>query len=186
MPNSTCLLTGGSDPGPAYYPYPPATRPHPFMGLGKFVAGRIYQMRSGRSYLAAHTSWENPVPDPACPCYLNAPQKFEHAILTCPSTAQQRSRLLQGVSDLGPQAPVWTDQQLLIDLAEFIHVTSTGFPPGMPPLPCLLQPPPPLSPSSLALSSLPCVLESGFCSPYISFVIFSCSATHWSRWGYWL
>jgi len=29
-------------PAPPYYPYPPSTRPHPFMGLGKFVAGRIH------------------------------------------------------------------------------------------------------------------------------------------------
>jgi len=48
------LSDWSSTPAPPYYPFPPSTRPHPFMGLGKFVAGRIHQMRSGKSYLAAH------------------------------------------------------------------------------------------------------------------------------------
>jgi len=41
------LSDWSSTPAPPYYPYPPSTRPHSFMGLGKFVAGRIHQMRSG-------------------------------------------------------------------------------------------------------------------------------------------
>jgi len=36
-------------PAPLYYPYPPSAHPHPFVGLGKFVAGRIHQMHSGKS-----------------------------------------------------------------------------------------------------------------------------------------
>ena len=43
-------------PTPPYYKHPPSLSPHPFMGLGKFVAGRIHQMRAGKSYLAAHPS----------------------------------------------------------------------------------------------------------------------------------
>jgi len=39
---------------PPYYPYPPSTRPHPFMVLGKFVAGRIHHRRSGKGYLTPH------------------------------------------------------------------------------------------------------------------------------------
>ena len=93
-------------PAPPYYPFPPSTRPHPFMGLGKFVAGRIHQMRSGKSYLAAHPSWSDPDADTSCPLCSKAPQTFEHAILSCPSSACQRSRLLRGVSDLGHEAPV--------------------------------------------------------------------------------
>jgi len=131
-----------STPAPPYYPYLPSTRPHPFMGLGEFVAGRIHQMRSGKSYLAAHPSWDNPNADTSCPLCSEAPQTFEHAILSCPSSTRQRSRLLQGVSDLAPEAPIWSDQQLLIALAEFIRTTATGFPPGMPPLaPSLHKPP---------------------------------------------
>jgi len=119
------------------------------MGLGKFVAGRIHQMRSGKSYLAAHPSWGSPDADTSCPFCFKAPQIFEHAILSCPSSASQRSRLLQGVSDLALEAPIWSDQQLLIALAEFIGTTATGFPPGMPPLTRSLHtPPPPLLPST--------------------------------------
>ena len=42
---------------PDYYPYPLRLSPHLFMDLGKFMAGRIHQMRSQKSYLAAHPSW---------------------------------------------------------------------------------------------------------------------------------
>ena len=41
-------------PPPAGYLFMPSLTPHPFMGLSKFLAGRIHQMRSGNSYLAAH------------------------------------------------------------------------------------------------------------------------------------
>jgi len=128
------LSDWSSTPAPPYYRYPPSTRPHPFMGLGKFFAGRIHQMHSGKGYLTAHPSWDNPDADTSCPLCSEAPQTFEHAILSCLSSACQRSRLLQGVSDLAPEAPIWSDQQLLIALAEFIRITATGFPPGMPPL----------------------------------------------------
>jgi len=35
-------------PTPGYYLHPQALAPRPFMGLGKFVAGRIHQMRAGK------------------------------------------------------------------------------------------------------------------------------------------
>jgi len=133
---------------PLNYPYPPSTRPHPFMGLVMFVAGRIHQMRSGKCYLTAHPLWDNPDADRSYPLCFEAPQNFEHAILSCPSSARQRSRLLQGCLDLAPEAPVWSDQQLLIALAEFIRTTATGFLPGMPLLAASLHthPPNPLLP----------------------------------------
>jgi len=43
-------------PIPPYYEFPSSVAPHPFMGLGKFAAGRIHLMRAAKSYLAAHTS----------------------------------------------------------------------------------------------------------------------------------
>jgi len=128
------LSDWSATPAPPYYPYPPSTRPHLFMGLGKFVAGRIHQIRSGKGDPAAHPSWEDPDADTSCPLCSEAPQTFKHTILSCASSARQRFRLLQGVSDLAPEAPIWSDQQLLIALAEFIRTTATGFPPGMPPL----------------------------------------------------
>ena len=36
-------------PTPGYYLHPPTLQPRPFMGLGKFVARRIHQMRAGKS-----------------------------------------------------------------------------------------------------------------------------------------
>ena len=54
-------------PLPDYYPYPLHHSPHPFMDLGKFMAGRIHQMRSQKGYLAAHTSWFKPRESTLCP-----------------------------------------------------------------------------------------------------------------------
>jgi len=54
-------------PTPGYYLHPPALSPRPFMGLGKLVAGRIHQLRAGKSYLAAHPTWRPPTPTPPAP-----------------------------------------------------------------------------------------------------------------------
>jgi len=151
---------------PPYYSYPPSTRPYPFMGLGKFVAGRIHQMRSGESYLAARPSWGDPDANTTCPLCYEAPQTFKPGILSCSSSARQRSHLLQGVSDLAPEAPIWSDQQRLIALAEFIRITATGFPPGMPPLaPSLHLPSNPLFPSTAQPAPGPRDWLGGLCFP---------------------
>jgi len=64
------------DPTPLYYEYPPYLSPHPFMGLGKFVAGRIHQMRSVKSYLSAYPSWFDENPDPTCRRCETGPESF--------------------------------------------------------------------------------------------------------------
>src|SRR5437868_15416038 len=44
-------------PPPLCYLYKPTTIPHAFMGLDRISAQRIYQIRAGKSNLAAHPSW---------------------------------------------------------------------------------------------------------------------------------
>jgi len=133
---------------PGYYNHPPALNPRPFMGLGKFIAERIHQRRAGKSYLAAHPTWKTPEADTSCPRCCGEPETVEHAILSCPSRQGARSRLLHGVSGVGPGDQVWSSLPLLKRLASFITVTSTGFPRTMfPPTtpscspPLLLSPP---------------------------------------------
>jgi len=63
-------------PVPPRYEYRPSLKPHPFMGLSKFDAGRLHQMRSGKSYLRAHPSWDDDGP-PTCPSCAEAPESFE-------------------------------------------------------------------------------------------------------------
>jgi len=134
-------------PTPGYYLHPPALQPKPFMGLGKFVAGRIHQMRAGKSYLAAHPTRKSIDADTSGPRCGLEPETFEHAILSCPSRQHSRSRLLHGVTDVGPEAPLWSSLPLLKRLATFIGVTSTGFPPSMfPPTTPPSSPPFSLSP----------------------------------------
>jgi len=137
-------------PTPGYYLHPPALHPRPFMGLGKFVAGRIHQMRAGKSYLAAHPTWRSPDADASCPRCGLEPETFEHAILSCPSRQHSRSRLLHGVTDVGPDAPLWSSLPLLKRLATFICVTSTRFPPTM--FPPTTPPSSPLFPPVLSLT----------------------------------
>jgi len=117
-------------PDPARYPYQPSLQPHPFMGLDQFSAGRIHQMRSGKSYLCAHPSRDSDAPT-TCPSCQSAPETFEHAILLCPAKEPSRTRHLQGVLDLGPDAPVWSWAALLGALARFITSTALAFPPRM-------------------------------------------------------
>ena len=98
---------------PGSYLHPPALAPRPFMGLGKFVAVSIHQMRAGKGYLAAHPTWRSPAADTSCPWCGLEPETFEHAILSCPSRQHSRSRLHHGVTDVGPEAPLWSSLQLL-------------------------------------------------------------------------
>ena len=92
-------------PDPSRYLYPPSLKPHPFRGLNKFDPGRLPQMRSGKGYLCAHLWWDNHDPT-TCPRCKEAPETFEHAILSCPSREPARVRHLEAVTNLGPGAPV--------------------------------------------------------------------------------
>jgi len=118
-------------PPPPYYTFPFSLTPHPFMGLGKFMAGRIHQMRAQKSYLAAHPSWSRVDKPRHCPRCGEEEETFSHAILRCQSTSYHRERLLQGLSDVGPDSPLWSDKQLLLALADFIRATGTNYPPDM-------------------------------------------------------
>jgi len=117
-------------PDPARYAYRPSVKPHQFMGLPKFDAGSLHQMRSGKSYLRAHPSWDDDGPT-TCPSCSEAPETFAHAILHCPAKEPARTRHLQGVTELGPDAPVWSSAALLGALTRFVRSTATAFPPGM-------------------------------------------------------
>jgi len=120
-------------PTPLYYDFPPSLSPHPFMGLGKCVAGRIHQMRAAKCYLAAHPSWFDENPDPTCPRCGMKPETFPHVILTCPARSRVRDLLLTDVSALGPDATLWTEPHRIQALGNYITDTKTGFPPDMTP-----------------------------------------------------
>jgi len=122
------------EPDLSRYPYCPSLKPHPFMGLDKFSAGRLHQMRSGKTYLRAHPCWDNDAPAP-CPSCQSAPETFEHAILHCSAKEPARTRDLQVVHDISPDAPVWSSTAVLGALARFVKSTATAFPAGMLSLP---------------------------------------------------
>ena len=124
--------------------------PQSFMGLNKFIAGQIHQMRAGKSYLAAHPTWRSADADTSCPFCGLEPETFEHAILLCPSRQGARSCLVHRVTSIGPDAPLWTSLPLLRRLATLIGATSTGFSPTMfPPNTPPSSPPTPLSPLAI-------------------------------------
>jgi len=146
-------------PPPEYYTFPLSFALHPFMELGKFMAGRIHQLRAQKSYLATHPSWSRINEPRHCPRCGEEEETFSHPILCCQSTSYHRERLLQGLSDVGPDSPLWTDKNLLLALAAFIRATATNYPPDM--FPVL-----PPSPASIVFSSSPALRPLGlFSSP---------------------
>ena len=124
-----------SRPPPDYYTYHLSLSPHSFMGLPKFLAGRLHQMRSGKSYLAAHRpAWQGESVEPTCPRCSSEEESFTHAVLSCPQRAWAKARFLPGVISLGQESPVWSTPSLVVALAKFIKATATGFPHNRPPL----------------------------------------------------
>jgi len=118
-------------PPSPYYTFLLSLTPYPFMGLGKFMAGRIHQMRPQKSYLTAHPSWSR-LDDPKhCPRCSEEKESFSHAILHCQSTSFYRERLLQGITSVGPDSPLWISKDLLMALAAFIKAIATNYPPDM-------------------------------------------------------
>ena len=120
-----------SPPVPLSYPYSASLTPHAFTGLPRFICGRIHQMHTSASYLAAHISWRNRDSSTLCPCSAEDDESFQHAILHCPAKAQPRVTHLSGVDDIGPDGPLWLSVSLLWGLAESLYATRTGFPPTM-------------------------------------------------------
>jgi len=117
-------------PDPARYAYCPSLSPYPFMGLYKFDAGGLHQMRSGKSYIRAHPSCDDPTPT-MCPSSKAVTETFEHAILYCSAKRPVRDCHLQGVTDVGRDVPVWSSAALQGVLTRFVRSTATAFPPGM-------------------------------------------------------
>jgi len=149
-------------PPPLYYSFPLSLTPHLFMGLGKFMAGRIHQMRAQKSYLAAHPSWLSPGASRFCPLCGEEQETFSDAVQHCPAKAVARSRHLQGLTSVGPDAPLCSSVSLLSSLAAYLRATATNYPldmfPSLPPSPAwMVFPSPPASslPGGLLSSSPP-------------------------------
>ena len=135
-------------PPPDYYTYPCRLDPHPFMGLDKFIAGRLHQMRAHKSYLAAHPSWWSEDPDTSCPRCRSDAETFEHAILQCPARSSPRDRYLEPTLSLSADSPLWYNKEHLHALSQYLTATRTGFPPEMAPSPLPSRAPSPSLPPS--------------------------------------
>ena len=128
------LLADWSDlslPVPLSHPYSASLTPDAFTGLPRFLCGRIHQMRSGASYLAAHVSWRNRDSSTLCPFCEEDDESFQHPILHFPAKAPPRLTHLSGVEDICPVGPLWLSVPLLLGFAECLYATRTGFPPTM-------------------------------------------------------
>ena len=76
------------------------------MGLDKFIAGRLHQMRAHKSYLAAHPSCWSEDPDTRCPRCRSDTETFEHAILHCHVRLSPRDRYLEPSPSLSADSPL--------------------------------------------------------------------------------
>ena len=136
---------------PPDYTYLPSLAPHPYMGLAKFLAGRSHQMRSGKSYLAAHPSWYNWDTPSTCPRCRAAAETFDHAVLHWEARCRLRESFLPTLTSLDATSPLWSSDHSIATLSRFISLTATGFPPDMfPPSPgsTIAHSPPPSTPFS--------------------------------------
>ena len=132
-----------------YYAYPCRLDPHPFMGLDKFIAGRLHQIRAHKSYLAANPAWWSEDPDTTCSRWHSDDETFEDAILHCPAKSGPRSRYLEPFLSLPAESPLWDYQEHLHALSQYLSATRTGFPPEMAPSPLTSGAPSPSPPPSL-------------------------------------
>ena len=136
-------------PTPEYYAYPCRRDPHPFMGLDKFIAGRLHQMGAHKSYLAAHPSWWSEDPDTSCPRCRSGEETFEHAILHSLARFRLMDRYLEPTLAIHADSPLWDNKEHLQALSQYLSATRTGFPPEMAPSP-LPSPAPSRAPSPLS------------------------------------
>jgi len=150
---SLLMLEAGrlEHPPPLYYSFQLSLAAHPFVGLMKFMSGRIHLMRAQKSYLAAHPSWSSPDASHLCPLCGEEHETFSHAVLRSPAKAAARSGHVQGLPSVGPDAPLWSSVSLLSSLAPYIRATATNYLPDMfpslPPSPgSMVFPSPPTSP----------------------------------------
>ena len=107
-------------PLPDYYSYSLRPSPQPFMGLGKFMAGRIHKIHSQKSHLAALPSWFNADDSPLCPLCADEPETFSHAILQCPVKVSARAPHLQDFSSVDHDAPLSSASSLLHSISKII------------------------------------------------------------------
>ena len=122
-----------------YYIHRPSLPPQPFMGLGKFVTGRIDQRRSRKSYLATHLSWFEQDEPKTCPRCYEDKAPFEHTILQCTACSPDKDLLMKEGRAIDPGAPLWSGNTRLQALSQYIPDSGTRFPSGMPP--CYFPPP---------------------------------------------
>jgi len=64
-----------------YYTLPLSLTPQPCMGLAKFIAGRIYQLRARKSYFATHPASSKVSEPKHCPRCGEEQEMLSHAIL---------------------------------------------------------------------------------------------------------
>ena len=115
-----CMLSKWDSlhPRPDYYVFACRLDLHPFMGLNKCIAGRLYQMRANKSYLAAHPSWWSEDSDASCPRCRSDDEIFEHAILDCSTRLAYRSRYLEPALSLLAESPLWDNMENLRSLGQ--------------------------------------------------------------------
>ena len=70
------------------------------------MCGRIHQMRTGASPLAAQISWRNRDSSTLCPFCDKDDESFQHTIPLSPAKVQPGLTDLSGLDDIGPDAPL--------------------------------------------------------------------------------
>jgi len=133
---------------PSYYTFPLSLTPHPFIGLAKFMAGRIHEMTAHPTYLPSDPSWFRLDGFTHCPRCREEEETFTQAILRCSQHATIESASSKVFLVCALNSPLWASKELLLALAAFIPATATNYPSDM--FPSL-----PPSPASMVFPSFP-------------------------------
>ena len=126
-------------PDPARYPFRPSLKPHPFMGLDKFLAGRLHPMRSGKATSAPTPVETTTAPPPALAARV-PPRHSSMPSSTAPPRNLEGLATFRGFLTLvpmrlsGPRPPSWAPSPatLSLRLLPSPRVCSHAQPPRLP------------------------------------------------------
>lgn len=98
--------------------------PHLFMNLDKFIAGRLHQMKAGKSYLLSQPLWNIHHSSPICSKCEKDDETLKH-LFTCLVLQESCTIILSTVQE----DPFWDRSEHINKIAQFIHLYKINYPP---------------------------------------------------------
>src|SRR5205807_2522828 len=94
------------------YPYEPSLKFYSFIGLDRFTAAQLHQMRSGKSYKAAYSSEDYLDSLNLYPFSEEDGETLKLAILYCNNKVDAGKLYLPGMDNIGVGSPLWGSKDM--------------------------------------------------------------------------